>query len=316
MRYDGNPVITGESIPGVVKAVLNPAAAMFDGQTLLLVRVEDGADVSRLVVARSPDGFTEWEIDTRRGLFPDPERPEERLGIEDPRITKIGDEYMVVYTGFSRSGPLVCLAVTKDFVTFERRGVLLPPENKDAALFPERFGGLWALIHRPAPVMSGLSADMWISFSPDLRYWGDPQIVLPARLGGGWDAHKVGLGPPPLLTERGWLVCYHGVEATSSGSIYRLGLALLDREEPARVLLRCRNWVFGPDAPYERSGDVPGVVFPCGWVLDDDGKRVRLYYGGADKVVGVATGSLHRLLDRLEHDASDEMDETLGPGSN
>ena len=313
-RYKGNPIITGYSFPEAVTAVLNPAAAMYDGQTLLLLRVEDGGGISRLVVARSPDGFTGWEIDTERGLSPDPERFEEHWGIEDPRITKIGDEYLIVYTGFSQGGPLVCLAATRDFVTFERRGVLHPPEDKDAALFPERFQGLWALIHRPAPATFGLSTNMWISFSPDLRYWGDAQVVLPARRGGWWDANKVGPGPPPLLTERGWLICYHGVKTTASGSIYRLGLALLDRDEPAKVLLRGREWVFGPDAPYECSGDVPGVVFPCGWLLDDDGDTVRMYYGGADKVVAVATASLRKLLHHLEHHASDGTDEAVDPG--
>jgi predicted GH43/DUF377 family glycosyl hydrolase len=110
-----------------------------------------------------------------------------------------------------------------------------------------------------------------------------------------------------MLTDRGWLVCYHGVRTTASGSIYRLGLALLDRDDPSKVLARGREWVFGPRSPYEWSGDVPGVVFPCGWVLDDDGDTVRMYYGGADTVVGVATASVRRLLDHLDRHPSPEM---------
>ncbi len=312
-RYEGNPIITSDSFSQVVNAVLNPGAAMFDGQTLLLLRVEDRTGISRLVVARSADGFTNWQIDRNRGLFPDPDRYEEHWGVEDPRITKIDDKYLIVYTGFSPGGPLVCLAVTTDFVRFERLGVLHPPEDKDAALFPEQFGGLWALIHRPVPATSGLTTNMWISFSPDLRYWGDAQVILPARRGGWWDANKVGLGPPPLLTDRGWLVCYHGVKTTASGSIYRLGLVLLDRNDPAKILLRGREWIFGPDAPYECLGDVPGVVFPCGWLLDEDGDTVRMYYGGADKVVCVATASLRNLLHHLDHHASDGTDEAMPP---
>ena len=305
-RFPGNPIITAGTFPEVVNAVLNPAATMFDGQTLLLLRVEDRTGISRLVVATSADGFTQWQIDPRRGLVPDQERFEEHWGIEDPRITKVGDDYLIVYTGFSLGGPLVCLAVTKDFVTFERRGVLHPPEDKDAALFPVRFDDRWALIHRPAPVTPGLGTHLWISWSPDLRYWGGAQILLHARRGGWWDANKVGLGPPPLLTDRGWLLCYHGVRTTASGSIYRLGLALLDHDDPSIVLQRGREWVFGPNAPYECSGDVPGVVFPCGWVLDDDGDTLRLYYGGADSVVGVATGSLQAVLDHLDQHPSVE----------
>ena len=306
-RYPQNPIITPGTFPEVVNAVLNPAATMFDGQTLLLLRVEDRTGISRLVVATSADGFTQWQIDPRRGLVPDPERFEEHWGIEDPRITKVDDEYLIVYTGFSLGGPLVCLAATKDFVTFERRGVLHPPDDKDAALFPERFGDRWALIHRPAPTTPGLGTHLWISWSPDLRYWGGAQILLPARRGAWWDANKVGLGPPPLLTDRGWLLCYHGVRTTASGSIYRLGLALLDRDDPSIVLQRGREWVFGPSTAYECTGDVPNVVFPCGWVLDDDGDTLRLYYGSADSVVGVATGSLAAVLDHLDRHPSEEL---------
>src|SRR5581483_7674863 len=214
--------------------------------------------------------------------------------------TRVGDEYYVVYVGYSTAGPLVCLATTRDFATWERAGVLQPPDDKDAALFPETFAGRWALIHRPAPHMPGVGVHIWISFSPDLRHWGDAQVLLPARRGGWWDANKIGLGPPPLLTPDGWLLCYHGVRTTASGSIYRLGLALLDRDDPTKVLARGNEWILGPEAPYERQGDVPDVVFPCGWVLRDDGETLHLYYGGADSVVCVAEARLSELLNYLE----------------
>jgi predicted GH43/DUF377 family glycosyl hydrolase len=156
------------------------------------------------------------------------------------------------------------------------------------------------LIHRPVAVSPRDMAHIWLSWSPDLHYWGEHSILLPAREGGWWDAHKVGLGPPPLLTERGWLLLYHGVRVTVSGSLYRLGLALLDADRPERVLARSSEWVFGPRAPYELTGDVPGVVFPCGWTLGDDGDTVRMYYGAADTSICVATGSLAALLDWLD----------------
>jgi predicted GH43/DUF377 family glycosyl hydrolase len=174
----------------------------------------------------------------------------------------------------------------------------MPPEDKDAALFPTTFGGRWALIHRPVPT-SELGTHIWLSWSPDLRHWGDAAVLLPARRGGWWDARKVGVGPPPLLTNEGWLVCYHGVRVTASGSIYRLGLALLDRDHPDRVIVRGNEWVFGPHASYERQGDVPDVVFPCGWILRDDGDTLDMYYGAADSVICVATARLHELLDHL-----------------
>lgn len=300
VRFEGNPIITPADVSPKVNAIFNPAATIFDGETLLLARVEDRSGMSNLVVARSSDGLTDWTVEPRRGIRADPQRFEERWGIEDPRITRIDGTYYVVYTGYSEGGPLICLATTTDFESFQRHGVLMPPEDKDAALFPLRFGDRWALIHRPVPTTVGFSAHIWLSWSPDLRYWGDGQILLHARAGGLWDANKVGLGPPPLQTDQGWLICYHGVRVTASGSIYRAGLALLDLDDPCNVLGRTDEWVFGPKEPYERGGDVPGVVFPSGWVLDEDGDTIRLYYGAADTVIGVARASLRHLLRLVE----------------
>ena len=172
----------------------------------------------------------------------------------------------------------------------------MPPEDKDAALFPRQFDGRWALIHRPVATTPRHTADIWLSWSPDLRHWGDHAVLLAAREGAWWDAHKVGLCAPPLLTAEGWLLLYHGVRVTAAGSIYRLGLALLDAEHPDRVLARSSEWIFGPDAPYERTGDVGQVVFSCGWLLLDDGDTLRIYYGAADTSVCVATASLTALL--------------------
>lgn len=303
-RYEGNPILTADDWPHTVNAVLNPAAVQFEGETLLLVRVEDRTGFSHLAVARSADGLTGWTVDHNRSLLPDLESHAECFGIEDPRITRCGDEYKIVYTGYSNDGPLVCLASTRDFRTYERHGVLMPPEDKDAALFPRQFGGRWALIHRPVSVTPRPAANIWLSWSPDLRHWGDHEILLPAREGAWWDAHKIGLSTPPLLTAQGWLLLYHGVRATASGHIYRIGLALLDTEQPSLVLARSSEWLFGPDAPYERTGDVEQVVFPCGWLLGDDGDTLRMYYGAADTSVCVATASLTLLLGWLADHAS------------
>jgi predicted GH43/DUF377 family glycosyl hydrolase len=303
-RFGGNPIITAAEWPQPVNAVFNPAVAQFEGETLMLARVEDRTGISHLGVARSADGLTGWTIDPGRSFAPDLASFAERFGIEDPRITKIGEDYLIVYTGFSARGPLVCLAATRDFRTYDRRGVLLPPENKDAALFPEQIGGRWALIHRPVTISPRQSGEIWLSWSPDLEHWGGHTLVLGSGEAGHWDAEKIGLGPPPLPTPQGWLLLYHGVRVTAAGSIYRLGLALLDRERPDRVLARSREWVFGPDAPYERHGDVDNVVFPCGWLLLDDKDTIRLYYGAADTCVGVATASLTALLDWLEQHAA------------
>ena len=276
-RYPGNPILSSEDWPYTVNAVFNPGATVGpEGETLLLVRVEDRSGISHLTLARSDDGVTNWKIDSRPTLMPQTSRFEELWGIEDPRIVRFGDEYLIAHTAVSSAGPLVALLSTRDFRDFERLSTVSPPENKDAALFPVKFDGRYAMIHRPVFYGYRAEAHMWISFSPDLRHWGDHKILLESRHSVHWDQEKIGLGPPPLWTNEGWLVMFHGVKGTAAGALYRAGLAVLDPHEPTRVLARADEWVFGPEADYERTGDVPGVVFPCGWIRDDD-DRIRLY---------------------------------------
>ena len=170
----------------------------------------------------------------------------------------------------------------------------MPPEDKDAALFPRRIDGRWAMIHRPSPLRG--FAHIWISYSPDLRHWGDHELLLEARDGAWWDAGKIGLGPPPLETAEGWLICYHGVHMTASGPIYRVGLALLDLDEPRKVLRRTDEWVLAPTAPYERSGDVNKVVFPTGWVLDAATSSCPSTTARAISVIALLTADLGDIL--------------------
>jgi len=298
-RHPANPVLTADDWPYPVNSVFNPGAVEVDGETLLLVRVEDRRGFSHLCAARSADGVSDWRIDPEPSLAPDPARyPEEFYGIEDPRITPLaGGEHLIAYTAYSEGGPLVALARTRDFRDFERLGPATPPDDKDAAVFPVQFGRRWAMIHRPSADNPGRHAHIWLSFSPDLKHWGEARVLLRARTGGWWDAGKIGLSPPPLRTPDGWLIMYHGVRMTADGAIYRLGLALLDLEDPAHVARRSDEWVLGPREVYERQGDVEQVVFPCGWVLSDD--EVRLYYGASDTAVAVATASLRQVLDYL-----------------
>ena len=300
-RHSNNPILTRQDWPYPINSVFNAGATLLpDGDTLLLCRVEDRRGLSHLCAARSATGIDGWRIDSRPTLMSNPtEYPEEIWGIEDPRITYVPEleQYAIAYTSFARGGPGVSLALTRDFRSFERYGVIMPPEDKDAALLPRRIGGFWALIHRP---VTTLGAHMWISYSPDLRHWGSHKVILEARRGGWWDANKIGLCSPPIETSKGWLVLYHGVRQTASGSIYRLGLALFDLDKPEICLQRGDSWMFGPEAPYERSGDVNDVVFPCGQTLAADGDTIHLYYGAADSCVAMATGSVRALLSWLD----------------
>ena len=300
-RHAANPILTARDWPYPAHTVFNAAACQAGAETVLLVRVEDRRGHSHLTVARSHDGVSHLRIDAQPSFAPDPaNHPEEAWGVEDPRATWIEDRglWVVAYTAYSPCGPLVSLAETKDFKSFHRVGPVLPPENKDAAVLPRRFGKRYAMLHRPVPTGSP-GAHIWISYSPDMRHWGDHRIVFESRRGAWWDAVKIGLGPPPLETAEGWLVLYHGVRVTAGGSLYRLGLALLDLEDPGRVLRRGDEWVFAAEAPYECHGDVGDVVFPCGWILDQPSGAIRVYYGGADTCLALATARLSDVLDYL-----------------
>ena len=299
-RYEHNPILCPESWPYTVSAVFNPGATVVNGETVLLVRVEDRYGVSHLSLARSHDGVSHWRIDPEPTFSPQPDLyPEEEWGVEDPRITYLEELnlWAVLYTAYSDRGPLVSMATTSDFRTFKRMGPLLPPENKDAALFPVRFDGRWAMLHRPMPSI-GKHPDIWISFSPDLKHWGDHRLLIRARQG-SWESKKIGISPPPLYTPEGWLILYHGVRQIGFKDTYRLGLALLALDDPTRVLCRSDGWVFSPKESYERLGDSDNVVFPCGWVLQGD--ELRIYYGAADTCVALATASLSELLEYLRN---------------
>jgi predicted GH43/DUF377 family glycosyl hydrolase len=306
-RHSGNPILSRKHWPYPVNSVFNAGAVLLaDGETLLLCRVEDRRGLSHLTVARSANGVDGWRVDPAPTFPAEPRKfPDEIWGIEDPRITWVPEleQYAVAYTSFARGGPGVSLALTRDFRNFERYGVIMPPEDKDAALLPRKIGGYWALIHRP---MTTLGAHMWISYSPDLRHWGNHKVMLQARRGGWWDANKIGLCSPPIETVKGWLVLYHGVRQTASGSLYRIGLALFDLENPEICLQRGDAWVFGPEAPYERGGDVKDVVFPCGQTIRADGDTIHLYYGAGDSCVALATGSIRQLLAWLDANANSQ----------
>ena len=296
-RFDGNPIMTAENWPYATNAVFNPAAAKLNTETLLLVRVEDMRGFSHLTVARSADGFTNWQIDPTPTLEADQNSREEKWGIEDARIVWLEEQkqFAVTYVSFSEGGPVVSLAITKNFKTFARLGALLHPEDKDACLFPRRFNGRFALIHRP--IVRG-EAHMWISFSPDLKHWGDHRPLIKTRHA-FWDGQRVGLACQPIETPQGWLLFYHGVRVTTAGAIYRVGLALLDLNSPWKVMRRGDEWVLGPTAPYERIGDVSDVVFPNGAVVQKETDQIHLYYGAADSSIAVATAKMSECLDYI-----------------
>jgi predicted GH43/DUF377 family glycosyl hydrolase len=299
-------LLTADDWPYPVNAVFNPGATMVNGETVLLCRVEDRRGLSHLTVARSANGIDGWRIDPKPLIAGDPDRLHSRWGVEDPRITRLEElgGWVIAYTAYGPEGPCVALAITQDFREAEPIGVVMTPEDKNASLLSRHVDGHFILFHRPHSHQSG-RADVWLSRSESLRAWTAPEPVFGAREGAWWDSMRVGMGPPPLETPHGWLGIYHGVKEMVGGQIYRVGLVLLDLDNPARVLRRSTDWVLGPTSPYERIGDVPNVIFPTGLTHDPLTDELRVYYGAADCAVAMASA---RLSDVLEHLAAASAD--------
>jgi beta-1,2-mannobiose phosphorylase / 1,2-beta-oligomannan phosphorylase len=283
-RYAGNPVLA--AIPGSdweSRTVFNCGVTQLDDAVVLLYRAQGmDSNVSRLGFAVSTDGYSFARLD--RPVF-EPDVETETWGVEDPRLTPIDGTFHMLYTAWSPIGIQVAMASSRNLFTWERHGIVLPgPDNKDAAIFPEKVGGRYVMFHRIPP-------SIWLAYSDDLIHWGDYQKILDPRPG-HWDGLKLGAGGPPIKTERGWLAIYHGVD---QNKVYRLGVVLLDLEDPAKVI----NWpaaaILEPEEPWELEGDVPNVVFTCGTA--ELGGRYFVYYGGADKVIGVATVPKAALID-------------------
>jgi predicted GH43/DUF377 family glycosyl hydrolase len=300
-RYEGNPILTPDNWPYKVGAVFNPGAIKSNDEILLLVRVEDRQGYSHLTIAKSKDGKTDWKINPGPALTAEPEFGEAIFGLEDPRIVWLEDrqEYIITCVSFfdkvAGEPPGISMIATKNFLNFQRLGRKLMPFNKDSSLFPKTFKGCYALINRP--LVEG-RADIWVSFSRDLDFWGKHRVLIPTRHR-AWDSNRVGLGPPPIETSDGWLIIYHGARDTASGTIYRVGLALLDLET-LEIIGRSSDWVLGPKESYERVGDVDDVVFPCGAVIDEKTNELLVYYGAADSVVALATANLNDILAYLK----------------
>jgi len=299
-RYERNPILTAADMPFRCNTVFNGTPVKIDDEYLLLLRVEGQQGYSFFALGRSRDGFV-FTVDEKPVLMPADNGyfgKYEKRGLEDPRATWIDGAWHILYTAVSPFSYRIALAKTQDFRTFERIALISEPGNKDGVLFPEKIGGRYARLDRP--IGRGVGS-IWISYSKDLHTWGDSEVVISPRPG-HWDSFRVGASVPPIRTDAGWLEIYHGTKMTSAGPIYRAGTVLLDLENPSRVIARCPVPLLSPREEYERIGDVPNVVFACGAIVEDDG-RVKLYYGGADTCVCVATGSMDDIIDcTLNHE--------------
>lgn len=294
-RYQYNPILTKDAVPYPVATVHNAAVVKHEGKYIMVFRSHQLNGRSILGIAVSNDGYT-FEVNDKPFMIPSSEgvfKEYEAYGVEDPRITFIDGEYLITYSAYSRHGVRIGLAKTKDFKSVKRVSLITESDYRNVVIFPEKFGDLYARLDRPHSEISPWS--IWISYSPDLKYWGESKLIM-NPLQYHWDEMKIGPGAPPIKTSRGWLSIYHGVFPTMDGSVYRLGVALHDLEDPSKMIAVGDEWILQPEEVYEITGYVHNVVFTCGAVPEEDGS-VKIYWGGADKVMCMGTANLEDLVD-------------------
>lgn len=291
-RHPANPIITPADMPVECSAVFNCGAVLFEGDVLLLLRVEDAERQTSFHAARSRDGI-HFEVCPEPIDYPLREI-ERRLGSHrfDMRITPLDGTYYVYHALWIKQGSVIAMARTDDFKTFTPFEPISPPSNRNAVLFPEKIDGLYTRLERPQNVNG--SGQIWISRSPDLRYWGDfAPLEMPDP---SWSKRKSGPGAIPIKTSQGWLVIYHATTTTASTENYYLGAMLLDLADPSRVIAAPRKFILAPEELYECVGQVPNVVFTGGAVEMPDG-TLNIYYGGADTRICLATTTVQNLVD-------------------
>ena len=310
-RYEGNPILTPADIPYPVETVHNAGMAKYDGKYVMLFRSHRANGRSILGLAESDDGFKfvarpePFMTPIKDGAFAE----YEAFGLEDARVCAIDGDYLITYSAYSQHGVRIGLARTRDWQSVERVSMISQADMRNVVIFPDKFpdprtGDMrYARLDRPHSEISPWA--IWISYSEDLIHWGDSRVVMkPVQY--HWDEMKIGPGATPIRTDRGWLHVYHGVFPTMDGSVYRLGVALHDLKDPAKVLGVSDRWILTPQDPWELTGYVHNVVFTCGAVAEDDG-TIKLYWAGADNVMCVGVADTERLVDLCLTDSRPAM---------
>jgi beta-1,4-mannooligosaccharide/beta-1,4-mannosyl-N-acetylglucosamine phosphorylase len=298
-RSRRNPILTRDAVPRA-NSIFNSAVVPFQDGFAGVFRCDDTARVMQLHAGVSPDGV-HWQLEPQRIRFQcqDDEIGEFVYGY-DPRVCWLDDRYYVTWCN-GYHGPTIGMGYTHDFQTFYQMENAFLPYNRNGVLFPRRINGLYMMLSRPSDTGHTPFGDMFCSSSPDLVYWGHHRHVMSPA--GGWQATKVGAGPTPIETSEGWLLLYHGVLTSCNGFVYSLGGALLDLEQPWKVIHRTRSYLLNPREPYECVGDVPNVVFPCAALCDPPTRRLAIYYGGADTVTCLAFARFDELMHFIEKDS-------------
>lgn len=297
-RYSKNPIIGWNPIPKAAR-VYNSAIVSFNGAFAGVFRADQKNGRATLFSGTSKDAL---KID----LNPDPIRwidedgkPNPTSYSYDPRVVRIDDTYYVQWCD-DMNGPSIGLGKTKDFKTFTRMPNPLLPYNRNGVLFPRKIDGKYYLLSRPSDTGHTPFGNIFISESPDLVHWGKHRFVMGNGGQGWWQGTKIGAGPIPIETKDGWLLFYHGVSNTCNGFVYSIGAAILDINDPGKVLYRTRDYLLTPEKPYETTGFVPNVAFPCACLTDANSGRIAIYYGAADTYTAVAFCQADELLDYIK----------------
>jgi len=294
-RYKGNPILTKDDVPYKVETVHNAGVTKFDDRYIMLFRSHLDTGRSIIGLAESEDGFN-FKVHNGPFITPstEPDFSEyERFGVEDARITHLEGSYYITYSAYSTHGVRIGLARTRDFKSIERIAFITDADYRNTVLFPEKINDRYVKLDRPHSQITPFS--IWISYSKDLRHWGDSKVIIkPEKY--HWDEMKIGPGAPPVHTKKGWLNIYHGVFETMDGCVYRLGAALHKLDEPHRILGVADRWILQPQDPWELVGYVHNVVFCCAAVPETDG-TIKLYWGGADKVLCAGTAIIDELVE-------------------
>ena len=300
-RYSKNPIIGRNPVPKGAR-VFNSAVVPYNGEFVGVFRIDHKNTRPFLHFGRSKDGI-HWEIEPEEIQWVDLNgNPFQPSYAYDPRVVKIEDTYYITFCTDDH-GPTIGVGMTKDFKTFVRLPNAYVPFNRNGVLFPRKINGKYVMLNRPSDNGHTPFGDIFLSESPDMIHWGNHRFVMGTSSYNWWENLKIGAGPYPIETSEGWLLIYHGVTLTCNGYVYSFGAALLDLNDPSKVLYRSKYYLLTPEEDYETIGFVPNVVFPCAALCDYETGRVAIYYGAADTHVAVAFGYIDEIVEFVKRNS-------------
>lgn len=297
-RYSGNPVIDWNPTPSTAR-IYNSAVLPHDGAFVGVFRADHKNGRAFLHFGTSKDGI-HFEIDDNVIPWQDENsKPNLVSYAYDPRLVKIDDKFYITWCD-DMHGASIGMGYTKDFKTWTRLPNPLMPFNRNGVLFPRKIKGNYMLLSRPSDSGHTPFGDIFLSESPDLIYWGKHRHVMGKGGKGWWQGTKIGAGPVPIETTEGWLLFYHGVSGTCNGFVYSFSAVILDIDDPSKVKYRCGNYMLTPEKPYETSGFVPNVVFPCQNIYCAEMGRIAIYYGAADTYTALAFCQVDEVIEYIK----------------